>query len=187
MKMATVHLQGTSALSFSRYIQAEKKPKELAEEFEKRCWRERIHRDKDNWVVIQPMMFIKAIQGAASYLGIKVPGKRNATYTKHFRSGIRCNQPITLPIKVDEVEGEWFLVPSDGRTGGTTRVLKCFPVIDDWEGQLVFYITDDLITQDVFEEHISTAGQLVGIGRFRPERGGFYGCFKAEIKDWKEM
>jgi len=47
MKMATVHLQGTSALSFSRYIQAEKKPKELAEEFEKRCWRERIHRDKD--------------------------------------------------------------------------------------------------------------------------------------------
>lgn len=187
MKIANVHLTGTSAISFSRYIQAEKKPKELHDEFEKRCWRERLHRDKDGWVVIQPMMIIKSIQGASSYLGTKIPGKRNATYTKHFRSGIRCNQPIVLPIKVDEVPGEWYLVPADGRTGGTTRVLKCFPVIDEWEGDIAIYITDDMITEDVFQEHLDTAGQLIGIGRFRPERAGFYGCFTADIKSWKEI
>jgi len=187
MKIATVKINGISALSMGRYIQTEKLPKELPQDYEARCWRERIHRDKDGWVIIPPMMFVKSIHSAASYLGMQIIGKGKATYTKHFKAGIRCNQPLILPVKVDEVEGEWYLVPSDGKTGGTTRVQKCFPVIDEWGGDLTVYVLDDLITEDVFREHINTAGQLIGIGRFRPERGGFYGCYNAEIKNWKDI
>jgi hypothetical protein len=171
----------------SLYIQTEKNPKELPKDFELRCWRDRIHRNKEGWVIIPPMMIVKSIQSAASYLGMKIPGKRNATYTKHFLAGIRCNETMVLPIKYDEVPGEWFLVPSDGKSGGGSRVEKCFPVIDEWEGALTMYITDDLITRDVFEYHVKTAGQLIGIGRFRPARGGYYGCFKAEVKEWKDI
>lgn len=187
MKMARIRITGQAPLSMSRYIQVAKLPRELPVDYETRCWRERIHRNKDGWVVIPPMMLVKAIQGASSYLGMKIPGKRNATYTKHFKAGIRCNEMMSLPIKVDEVPGEWLLVPSDGKTGGTTRVEKCFPVIDEWGGDVTVYVTDDLITKDVFQEHINTAGQLIGLGRFRPERGGFYGCFTAEILEWKEF
>ena len=187
MKMVKVKIEGQAPLSMSRYIQVEKLPKELARDYEIRCWRERIHQDKNGFVVIPPMMLVKSIQAAAGFMGLQIPGRGKERYTKHFKAGIRCNEVMALPIKVDEVPGDWLLVPSDGKTGGTTRVEKCFPVIDEWGGVVTMYITDDIITQEVFQDHINTAGQLVGIGRFRPERGGFYGCFKAEVLEWKEM
>lgn len=187
MKMARLNITGQSPLSMSKYIQAEKKPKELPVDYEKRCWRERIHRDKDGWVVIPPMFFVKSLHTSAKYLGMQIPGKGKSTYTKHIVAGVRCNELMVLPIKWEEVDGEWYLVPSDGRVGGSTRVEKCFPVIDEWGGQITMYIFDDIITKEVFQDHINTAGQLIGVGRFRPERGGYYGCFKADITEWKDI
>jgi len=187
MKIARVEITGTSPLSMSKYITAEKLPRELPVDYEKRCWQERIHRDKDGNVLIPPMMLVKSVQNAAGYLGMKIPGMRNATYNKRFRSGVRTNESIVLPMKWQDVPGEWYLVPSDGKPGGGTRVEKCFPVIDEWGGGMTFYITDDIITRDVFQEHLNIAGQLIGIGRFRPQNGGYYGCYTAEIKTWKDV
>jgi len=187
MKMAQVEIKGTSALSMSKYIQAERKPKELHQDYEERCWRERIHRNKEGKVIIQPMMLVKSVQGGAAFNGTLIPGRGKERYKKHFLAGVRCNQVIVLDLHYEDVERETYLVPSDGKTGGTTRVVKHFPVIDEWGGIITFYILDDIITRDVFQETLNVAGQLVGIGRFRPERGGFYGCYNADILEWKEI
>ena len=87
---------------------------------------------------------------------------------------------VPLNVKKDDVPGEWYFVPSDGRRGGGSRVKKCFPVIREWSGDVTFHILDDTITQDVFEHHLSEAGKFIGIGRFRPRNNGFYGRFKVD-------
>ena len=92
--------------------------------------------------------------------------------------------PLVLPIKKDEVEGEWLFVPSDGKPGGSTRVSKCFPLIHEWQGEVTWYVLDETITEDVFRRHLVEAGNFIGVGRFRPARGGFYGRFVTEDVKW---
>jgi hypothetical protein len=94
---------------------------------------------------------------------------------------------LVLPIKKDDVPGEWYFVPSDGRPGGGKRVKKCFPVIREWHGEVTYYILDETITPEVFEVHLREAGSFIGIGRFRPENGGFYGRFGVKKVVWQEM
>lgn len=86
--------------------------------------------------------------------------------------------PLVLPIRGDEVRGEWLFVPADGKRGGGKRVDRCFPVIDAWAGDVTYHILDDTITPEVFELTLEKAGAFIGIGRFRPRNNGFYGRFK---------
>jgi hypothetical protein len=46
-------------------------------------------------------------------------------------------------------------------------------------------IMDDTITKEVFEEVFYAAGSGIGIGRFRPEKGGTNGRFRAVKFDWQ--
>ena len=96
-------------------------------------------------------------------------------------------EPLVLPIKVDEVPGEWLFVPSDGVRGGSKRVDKCFPLIASWRGNVTFYILDPIITEEFFWPHLADAGSFIGIGRFRPSRNGFYGRFRIIGKKWEEV
>ena len=38
-------------------------------------------------------------------------------------------------------------------------------------------ILDDQITKNIFEEHLKAAGIYIGIGTFRPIKGGYHGRF----------
>ena len=89
-------------------------------------------------------------------------------------------------MKKDDVPGEWLFVPSDGKRGGGSRVSKCFPLIAKWELVVIFYILDEIITDDVFKVHLRDAGNFIGLGRFRPSRNGFYGRFQIEDFIWEE-
>jgi hypothetical protein len=44
----------------------------------------------------------------------------------------------------------------------------------------VFWVLDDIISPEIFRRHLYQAGQFVGIGRFRAEKGGIYGRFRIE-------
>ena len=180
MKTAICKLKSAAPYSQSKYHQTEKKDKETHEDYEKRTWQEKQHYDKSGYVFIPPMAFKNCLAECAKFLSIQIPGKGKATYTKHFEAGLMVTDPMVLPFKKDEVAGEWFHVPSDGMRGGKRRVLKCFPVIPEWEGELIVYILDDTITESVFEQHLNEAGKFIGVGRFRPRNNGFYGRFTVE-------
>lgn len=184
MKVAICKLKSVSPYSQSKHYVVDKLPKELAGDYEKRTWRERLHVDKDNYVVIPPMSFANSLKEAAKYLSIPVPGKGKSLFTKHFEAGVMVPEPLQLPIKKEDVDEEWVFVPSDGQRGGSTRVDKCFPLIREWEGTVTFYIMDDVITQDVFRQVLETSGALIGIGRFRPRNWGYYGRFIVEEIEW---
>ena len=52
--------------------------------------------------------------------------------------------------------------------------------------EVSYYILDDTITEPVFEQVIHESGNFIGIGRFRPENGGYYGRYVVDSITWQE-
>lgn len=185
MKTAICKLRSVSPYSQSKLILEKKGRDEKYEDFEERIWRRRLHVDSDGFVFMPPMCFKNALSEAAKYKSIKIPGKGNSTYTKHFEAGIMCCEQAELGIKAADVAGEWLHVSSDGKRGGSKRVLKCFPIIPKWETMVRILILDEIINEEVFRIHLEDAGKVIGVGRFRPRNNGYYGRFEVMSVEWK--
>lgn len=194
MKTATVKLTSASPYSQSRlFTKAEIEPieKESAQDYDSRNWRHHQHADKDGNIYIPPMALKNALMECAQYLGEKITGKGQATWTKHFTAGILCSEPVVLhdadgkTFNRDKTECETFMCHANGKRGSGTRVPRTFPVIREWQATAIFYILDETIAKDVFARYISEAGKFIGVGRFRPRNGGFYGRFFAEVTGWE--
>jgi hypothetical protein len=175
-------LVGVSPLGFSAPVRSEKLDKETHPAFEERTWREKMHVDDSGQVFIPPMALKNALAHIAKYLSEKIPGKRNATFTKHFEAGIIVPEPLMLGVKVDDVQPQRVFVPSDGKKGGGARVWKLFPVIPTWKTQTTIAILDDLLVAhiDKVKEYVDKAGKFSGLLWFRPNRGGYYGRYNAQ-------
>lgn len=187
MKKAIVHLKSVSPYSPSRYHNEPKLEKESHDDYEKRTWMHKAHYDiKSKQVFIPNMSFANSIKDAAQYSSIKVKGKGNSTWTKHFDAGVMVVEKLHLPVKVDALEPEWLYLNADGKRNSGTRVMRCFPVIREWEGEIEYIIMDDAIDEDIFTEVLATAGQLIGIGRFRPRNRGYYGRYEIVNLDWQD-
>lgn len=187
MIRATVELESASPYSQSRMHDTPKEAKERPDDYEKRVWREKAHVNKDGNLFIPPMVFKNCLSEAAKYLSQQVPGKGKQTFTKHFDAGVIVTDPLVLPEKKDTVPGEWINANADGKKGSGTRVKRCFPVVQAWKGKMTFLILDHTITEDAFKYHLEQAGSFIGIGRFRPRNGGYYGRFIVKKVDWQEQ
>lgn len=190
MRVATAELEGISPYSQSRHYEVPKLGRatgaetESARDYEARTWRERCHVDDAGHLFIPPMAFKNCLAEIAKYLSVQIPGKGKSTYTKHFEAGVMVLEGLPLPVTKDAVEGEWLFVPASGRRGDGKRVSKCFPLIRKWGGKVAFHILDDVITKEVFEQHLREAGNFIGIGRFRPRQNGYYGRFAVKKISW---
>jgi hypothetical protein len=174
----TAELKGISPISFSRHHDTPKvTAKEPADEWEKRTWREKLHYNDESEVFIPPMAFKNGISEAARFLNLKIKGKGNATYTKHFERGIICQVPALLGVNKDDVQSETLFVPSDGKRGGGNRVNRTFPVIPQWNTVAIFQVWDEIIDEEVFRRVLTEFGLFIGVGRFRPQNNGYYGRF----------
>lgn len=192
MKKAIVTLEGLAPYSQSRFHNTEKLNKEGAGDYEKRTWIEKAHWDDEGRLTMPALAFKNAIAEAAKYLSEQIPGKGKATYTKHFEAGISVVEDSLVSIKGETVTrenivGDTLHVPSDGRRGGGSRVLRTFPTIGKgWTATIEFLIFDDVITEDVFRRTLLQAGQLIGVGSFRVRNNGTRGRFKPTAIEWKE-
>jgi len=185
MKTVIATLKGISPYQQGKYYETPKLEKEGNDEYEKRTWRDKTHVDNKGYIFIPPMAFKKCLEKAAAFLSISIPGKGKSLYTKHFLSGILVTEGLSLKVKKDDVAGIWILGNSRGQRGSAgPRVKKCFPTIQEWEGDVTFYILDETITKDVFETVLKEAGNFIGVGVFRPENGGYHGRFVVENLEW---
>lgn len=186
MKLAIAHLESVSPMMFGRKYDRDvpKLDKELHDAYDQRTWRNRLHISKDGFATIPPLMIKNATCNGAKRCNIKIPGQRNATFTKNFLSGILVLDPIVLPYHVDKIRGLVLSVPSDGTKGGTRRVERTFPIIDEWEGEAIFHILDEIITEDVFRYVLEQTGAFVGFGAMRVQNGGIAGRFKVNKLEW---
>jgi hypothetical protein len=176
-----------SPLSFSKHYSPIDVPfleTESHGDYDRRTWRERSHytgeqsvENLHGEVFIPPMMIKNAISNAAKYLSVRIPGKGQSTYTKHFEAGLMVTDSIMLGIKKSELKSETLYLPADGQRGGTKRVDRTFPRIESWKGTVTLLVYDETVTGDVLREHLIEAGKFIGLGRFRPRNNGYYGRF----------
>lgn len=179
-------LVGSSPLSFSRPVQSKRNTGEQHDDFEERTWRERIHVDEHGVAFIPPMAIKNCLSDVAKYLSESVPGKGKATYTKHFTSGVLVADPVVLPVLKDDLDsyaGPMSSTGEKGKSGGRV-VIRIFPIVNEWSGDVAFHILDEVITPDIFRQVVEIAGRNIGIGRFRPQNGGFNGRWTVEDVKW---
>lgn len=184
MKIATATLRSVSAYSQSRAHRAPKLDRETADAHEERTWREKCHYRQDGTLYIPPMAFKMGLDSAAKMLGIQIPGRGKSTYTKFFESGVLVLEGPDLDIKKDEVAHDLIHANADGVRGSGKRVWRFFPRIDEWRADVDFHVLADEVTKDIFETVLEQSGKFIGVGRFRPQRGGFYGRYEVEKVSW---
>lgn len=184
MKTAICTLQSLSPYNQSHQHFDDKGERETHNDHEKRTWREKGHYNADGVAFIPPLAFKSALARAAQMLAIPIPGKGKQLYTKHFLSGVMCTDPLSLGVKKDDVQPQWISMDGQGRKGGM-GVMKAFPHFEKWAGTIAIHILDETITEEIFERVLREAGNFVGIGQFRPEKGGYFGRFEVVKIKWE--
>lgn len=187
MRTVAVTLQGVSPLMQSRKHGTEMLKKETHDAYERRTWMHKAH-VKDGYVAIPAMALKRCLEEMAKHLGLQIPGKGKSTYTKHFVSGVMLSDfEYKTNIKFEDIGMQAIHCNADGVRGSGKRVERFFPVITGWTCDVVFEIWDDVITEDVFKEHLTQAGVLKGIGSFRVGNGGMCGRFRSTSIKWSEV
>lgn len=180
----------------SPYSQSAKPPvpfldRETHDDYEQRTWREKCTVNKEGQVCIPAMALKQCIDTCAHKLGLKVPGRRGSTYKNFFASGFFCDHDVPIsngkPLTKETAESKTISANADGVRGSGKRVPRTFPEFVAWHGVAEFTILDDIITESVFEQHVKSAGVIVGIGRFRPEKGGTNGRFRVKRFEWSNL
>jgi hypothetical protein len=175
--------------------------KENSDDYDKRTWREHANYDqKTREMFIPPMGLKLSIAEAAKRLSIKIPGKGKATYTKNILSGVIAAERIWLEapsgdgkkpawgrVLMEDATMEGFLANSDGRRGSGSRVFRRFPVLHQWRATAELMLIDDEVPAEVFERCLREAGNLIGVGRFRPQNGGYFGRFTVQHVQWSSL
>lgn len=190
MRICTAKLTSVTPYSQSKQVDPDvfkKLEKEDAGEFDKRLWREKATYDADGIVCIPAMALKMAVDEAVKRLNVGIPGRGKSTYTKFFVAGQICDGDPSIGIHRDDLQYIDIWANSDGVRGSGKRVRRRFPIIPSFEARARFAILDNVIPNKVFEQALIEAGRLVGIGRFRPEKGGFLGRFIASEFHWQEV
>jgi hypothetical protein len=193
LQVAVAKIKGASPLLFGRQIDQEdfpKKAKETHDAYEKRTWRERCHHTSDGKLYVPAFALKRMLENTAKYKGDKIKGQGQKTWTAKFRAGLQVENDMILTggaPAFEEVPGMWKSVPSDGKSGGAKRVKRCFPIVQDWSGEVRILLLDPFIQRDVVEDYLRAAGVVNGLGTWRPQNGGNYGRFSVESVEWSEL
>jgi len=86
----------------------------------------------------------------------------------------------TGPAKSFEVDSRPVTIPA---TKG--RIMRHRPRFDQWGLKFDLIVNDDLLSVDMAQQLLQEAGQQIGIGDFRPEKRGPFGCFL--VSKWEAV
>lgn len=187
--IATITITGLTPYSQSRQHDEPKLEGENHDAYDARTWRSKLNvseRDGRQSVVIPAHGFHQAIAAAAKYSKRQIPGQGKATWTKKFEAGISLLSDIDLDIDPASVKSITISANADGVRGSGKRVTRRFPIMNEWSATFDVYILDPIITEDVFREMLEITGMFIGLGRFRPEKGGGNGRFKITSLAWAD-
>ncbi len=188
--VATCHIVGMTPLSQSRQHDEPKLDKEALDAYDLRTWRSKLNVDTIDGkpsVVIPAHGMHQAIAAAAKYSKRQIVGQGKATWTAKFTAGIALLDNPVLNIDPATVGMITISANADGIRGSGKRVPRRFPQIaPGWQTTFDVQILDPIITQDIFAEMLEIAGMFIGVGRFRPEKGGTNGRFTIKSIRWQD-
>ena len=185
MRIATIQIKGITPYSQSRPLEAEKDRNESHDDFDKRIWMSHAHIDNDGDPFIPAVSIIQGMAAAASYLGKggELKKKGQSTWAQNFTCGLAVARGPKFGGS--KVRPERVYCNADGKRGSGTRVWRTFPIYDEWTSTIMIHILDDTIPDEVFAKVLEAFGLFIGVGRYRPQNGGYLGRFvieKVEIK-----
>ena len=61
---------------------------------------------------------------------------------------------------------------------GKARILRCRPCFSKWQMRVAFEVDTAILQPAQVRESLALAGRIIGIGDYRPEKGGGFGRFK---------
>lgn len=185
MNDLTFRLTGASPIMFGKPVFEKKGSDETHDQFEERAWRNKVATNEEGQVYIQPFALKNALESAGSRLSMKLT--KSATYTKLLRQGVLVVNPLllfkpgtTTPVTIEDVKPLPLFVPSDGKRGGKTRVMRVFPELRGWWCEATITALDGRLTREVVMKHLEEAGKFIGFGSMRVENGGINGRFSVE-------
>lgn len=82
------------------------------------------------------------------------------------------NGDDTSPAKDFEVDSRPVTIPA---TKG--RIMRHRPRFDKWSAKFTVRVNDDILPDEFVNQLLTEGGQQIGVGDFRPEKGGPFGTF----------
>jgi hypothetical protein len=177
-------MQSITPYSQSRQHETPKLNGETNDGHELRTWREKCNYNKEGFLYIPAMALKQCMDSASKKSGLQIPGKGKSTYAKYFLADVICDADVVLQTKKDQVDSVRISANVDGVRGSGKRVWRTFPVVPSWSAVAHFTILDDTVSKDIFETVFKLGGASIGIGRFRPEKGGLNGRFRPTKFEW---
>lgn len=194
MRRALVHIEGIPGCPYSQSAQheAEMLERESHNDYEKRTWQKKCTLTPEGQIAIPAMAIKQCLDSTSFKLGEKVPGRGTAKFKGFFLSGMLVEDDIPIfsgkkPLVVKDAVPKTISCNVDGVRGSGKRVPRTFPHFFNWNAVASILITDNIITEAVFERHAHASGLIVGIGRFRAEKGGTNGRFRIAKIEWEEV
>jgi hypothetical protein len=188
--IARIFVEGLAPYSQSRQHDDPFLEGESHDAYERRTWASKMNiavRDGKPTVVVPAHGLHQALAAGAKYSKRQIKGQGKATWTAKFLSGLALMEDPALGIDPATVKSVALPCNADGVRGSGRRVIRYFPVIDvGWQFTTDVYILDPQITEEIFCEMVEIAGLFIGIGRFRPEKGGTNGRFRLEKVEWAD-
>lgn len=119
--------------------------------------------------------------------------------SNHKLKGTRKSAKFVVPAAVLVLDDAIILTNGDGKTPITHfevdsrpvvipatkgRIMKHRPRHDCWSATFNVRVNDMILPVDFVQRLLTEGGQQIGIGDYRPEKGGPFGTFN--ITEWKE-
>ena len=157
--------------------------KDQLEENEKKNWLMKAETSNGN-AIIPPEWIIGCLVNSAKELRI-VPWfatSKNQTYTKYI-SNIRVSPGSRIVAgKTKDLKRKDALMSSQGKSNMGGKVLRCHPILEDWEASFELVDTVERMKKSELKQLLTWGGTAVGIGDQR-----IFNFGRFEIKGIKEV
>jgi hypothetical protein len=189
VRICRFKLKSASPYSASRQLlDMERGAREAHDVYDERTWQHKMHVNEAGNIIIPGVAFTSAILDAQQVDGAKIPGKRSATYAKLFEKTIRVFESLDTGQPLSAAICEKLSMNADGKRGSGSRVLRSFPKLEQWSGEIEVTVLDPSIPEEIVERAVQMAGSFIGVGRWRVQNRGNNGRFSVEgTPKWRNL
>lgn len=176
MKTIKIEIEGTSPLLMNRYnVEDElerQKGKRITKTYDPKVESKKsAYWSKDGKTLVIPCMCLYA-----SLLNASSFHKINRRSAKSILAGSLRITPDEISLGTNKYEIDTRPVVIQ-----RARVLKSRAILNKWKAEFNIVYNDKLISDPtIIKTVLEEAGMRIGIMDFRPNKGGFYGCFKVK-------
>ena len=138
-------------------------------------WRLGLYWDKEKGPYIPGMNARASLVGGAKFNKLGATIKRS-TIPLLERIGVEYEGPREVEELIEH--SEFTDVRSVGM--GQSRIMRCRPIFRSWSLAFDLSFDPEQIEEDQLKLAMKKAGSMIGLGDYRPEKGGLFGRYEVE-------